>query len=70
MEYKLFAVRVFVADWDRAIRLYSETLGMTLRLEVSVPIAFGGALPKLSDHDVNKRVKEGLVDGLALFVEP
>jgi hypothetical protein len=40
---------------------------MLLRLEVSVPIAFGGALPKLSGHDVNKRVKEGLVDGLALF---
>jgi hypothetical protein len=40
---------------------------MMLRLEVSVPIAFGGALPKLSGHDVNKRVKEGLVDGLALF---
>ena len=32
MEYKLFAVRVFVTDWDRAIRFYSETLGM--------PIAF------------------------------
>ncbi len=32
MEYKLFAVRVFVTDWDRAIRFYSETLGM--------PVAF------------------------------
>jgi len=32
VEYKLFAVRVFVTDWDRAIRFYSETLGM--------PIAF------------------------------
>jgi catechol 2,3-dioxygenase-like lactoylglutathione lyase family enzyme len=30
VEYKLFAVRVFVTDWDRAIRFYSETLGMTL----------------------------------------
>jgi catechol 2,3-dioxygenase-like lactoylglutathione lyase family enzyme len=29
VEYKLFAVRVFVSDWDRAIRFYSETLGMT-----------------------------------------
>ena len=32
MEYKLFAVRVFVTDWDRAIHFYSETLGM--------PVAF------------------------------
>ena len=30
MEYKLFAVRVFVTDWKRAIRFYSETLGMTI----------------------------------------
>jgi catechol 2,3-dioxygenase-like lactoylglutathione lyase family enzyme len=28
MDYKLFAVRVFVTDWDRAIRFYTETLGM------------------------------------------
>lgn len=30
MEYKLFAVRVFVTDWTRAIRFYSETLGMVI----------------------------------------
>ena len=30
VEYKLFAVRVFVTDWERAIRLYSETLGMAI----------------------------------------
>jgi hypothetical protein len=30
VEYKLFAVRVFVTDWKRAIRFYSETLGMTI----------------------------------------
>ena len=28
MEYKLYAVRVFVTDWDRAIRFYAETLQM------------------------------------------
>ena len=28
MQYKLTAVRVFVTDWDRAIRFYSETLEM------------------------------------------
>ena len=28
MEYKLFAVRVFVTDWERAIRFYTETLGI------------------------------------------
>jgi predicted enzyme related to lactoylglutathione lyase len=28
MGYKLFAVRIFVTDWDRAIRFYTETLGM------------------------------------------
>ncbi len=30
MEYKLVVVRVFVSDWERAIRFYTETLGMTL----------------------------------------
>ena len=30
MEYKLFAVRVFVTEWERAIRFYSETLEMTI----------------------------------------
>lgn len=28
MEYKLFAVRVFVTDWERALRFYTETLGI------------------------------------------
>lgn len=28
MEYELFAVRVFVRDWDRAIAFYTETLGI------------------------------------------
>lgn len=32
MDYRLFAVRVFVSDWDRAIRFYTETLG--------IPVAF------------------------------
>ncbi len=32
MEYKLYAVRVFVTDWERAIRFYTETLG--------IPVAF------------------------------
>lgn len=26
--YRLFAVRVFVTDWERALRFYTETLGM------------------------------------------
>ena len=30
MDYKLFAVRVFVTDWERAIRFYSRTLEMTI----------------------------------------
>jgi catechol 2,3-dioxygenase-like lactoylglutathione lyase family enzyme len=30
MEYRLFAVRVFVTDWERALRFYTETLGMPL----------------------------------------
>jgi catechol 2,3-dioxygenase-like lactoylglutathione lyase family enzyme len=30
VEYKLFAVRVFVTNWERAIRFYSETLGMAI----------------------------------------
>ena len=30
VEYRLFAVRVFVTDWDRAMRFYSETLGMAV----------------------------------------
>ena len=28
MDYKLYAVRVFVTDWERAIRFYTEILGM------------------------------------------
>jgi predicted enzyme related to lactoylglutathione lyase len=28
MDYKLFAVRVFVGDWDRAVRFCTETLGI------------------------------------------
>ena len=30
MDYKLFAVRVFVTDWERAIRFYTETLEMAM----------------------------------------
>ena len=29
MDYKLYAVRVFVTDWTRAVRFYTDTLGMT-----------------------------------------
>ncbi len=28
MNYKLFSVRVWVTDWDRALRFYTETLGI------------------------------------------
>lgn len=28
MEYRLFVVRVFVTDWERALRFYTETLGI------------------------------------------
>lgn len=28
MDYELFIVRVFVTDWDRALRFYTETLGI------------------------------------------
>ena len=28
MEYKLSVVRVFVTDWERALRFYTQTLGM------------------------------------------
>lgn len=28
MSDELFAVRVFVTDWERALRSYKETLGM------------------------------------------
>ncbi len=28
MDYKLFAVRVFVTDWERAIQFYTETIGI------------------------------------------
>jgi predicted enzyme related to lactoylglutathione lyase len=30
MEYRLAAVRVFVTDWERAIRFYSDILGMAV----------------------------------------
>ena len=35
MNYKLYAVRIYVTDWDRALDFYSNTLGM--------PVAFAGA---------------------------
>ncbi len=28
MDYRLVAVRIFVTDWERAIRFYTETLGI------------------------------------------
>lgn len=34
MDYKLYAIRIFVSDWERALAFYSETLGM--------PVAFAG----------------------------
>jgi lactoylglutathione lyase len=30
VDYKLFAVRIFVTDWERAINFYSKTLGMAV----------------------------------------
>jgi lactoylglutathione lyase len=30
MRYKLSVVRVFVTDWERAVRFYTETLGIPL----------------------------------------
>jgi predicted enzyme related to lactoylglutathione lyase len=35
MNYKLLVVRVYVADWERALEFYSSTLGM--------PVVFAGA---------------------------
>ena len=34
VDYKLYGVRIFVRDWERALAFYSETLGM--------PVAFAG----------------------------
>lgn len=28
MDFELYAVRVFVTDWERAVRFYTETLGI------------------------------------------
>jgi catechol 2,3-dioxygenase-like lactoylglutathione lyase family enzyme len=28
MKFELFVVRVFVTDWERAVRFYTETLGI------------------------------------------
>ncbi len=30
MDYRLYALRVFTRDWDRAVAFYSETLGMPI----------------------------------------
>ena len=30
MQYKLSAVRVFVTDWQRAIRFYTEIMGIPI----------------------------------------
>ena len=33
MEYRLYAVRVFVTDWERAIKFYTQTLGIATTFE-------------------------------------
>ena len=33
MDYKLYAVRIFVRDWENAVRFYKETLGMATTFE-------------------------------------
>ena len=33
MNYKLYAVRIFVSDWDRALEFYRDTLGMPVAFE-------------------------------------
>ncbi len=56
MDYRLFAVRVWVTDWDRALRFYTETLGIPTTFEFTMPPTkqpWGGVLAHLKDPDGN-----------------
>ena len=43
MQYKLFAVRVFVTDWQRAIRFYADTMGIPVAYRNGVRVSSGPA---------------------------
>ena len=75
MEYKLFAVRVFVTDWERAIRFYAETLEMAVAYRSDemgwAQMAPGEgqlALERVDPSDGESRVLVGRFVGVSLQV--
>jgi len=44
VDYKLFAVRVFVTDWARAMGFYAETLRMRVPAAIAVTVVLGPLL--------------------------
>lgn len=75
MEYKLFAVRIFVTDWARAIRFYSETLGMAIAYQSDemgwaqmAPGAGQLALERVDPSDEEGRALVGRFVGVSLQV--
>jgi lactoylglutathione lyase len=75
LNYKLFAVRVFVTDWERAIRFYTETLGMPIAFRSDetgwVHFATGGgqlALERVEPTDREGMALVGRFVGVSLQV--
>jgi predicted enzyme related to lactoylglutathione lyase len=75
VEYRLFAVRVFVTDWDRALRFYTETLGIptTFRSDEMgwAQLATGEgqlALERVAPDDAEARELVGRFVGVSLQV--
>ncbi len=75
MDYKLFAVRVFVTDWNRVLRFYTETLGIptTYRSDELgwAQLAIGDgqlALERVAPDDAEARELVGRFVGVSLQV--
>ena len=76
MDYKLYAVRVFVTDWDRAFSFYSKTLEMSVRFagpEIGwAEFDVGGArlaVERAAPDDAEAGVLVGRFVGLSLEVD-
>ena len=73
---KLYALRVFVNDWDRACEFYEHTLGLPIKFKDAsmgwAEFDVGGpslALERVSEDDVEGRSLVGRFLGISLQVE-